>query len=152
MKAKFSPLKILDFKLLSSSFEFIPLDSEEVNVDELFSKYLVDIDFTFQESEGDKFFQLMVKISINKTKSALDGYKIYAEGGGVFSIENEPDLDDKTIGNLRYYSSLNMMINNLRNIIYQQSTLGPIGPYLLPPIDIVDLHRQKAIELNSSRK
>jgi len=39
------------------------------------------------------------------------------------------------------------MINNLRNIIYQITNLGPLGGYLLPPIDISQLLRDKANQL-----
>ncbi|WP_332910461.1 hypothetical protein [Algoriphagus boritolerans] len=45
MKAKFSPLQLLDFKLLESHYEFIVPKDEDVNVPDLFQSYPVDIDF-----------------------------------------------------------------------------------------------------------
>lgn len=148
MKAKFSPLRILDFKLLSSDFHFNPPEEDEVDVAALFAQYPVDIDFAIQEDNENKSIQLMVKISINQMDKALPGYQLYAEGLGVFSLDESQSLDETTRFNLKYYSSLNMLINNLRNIIFQQSNLGPMGPYLLPPIDITDLHRKKAGEMD----
>lgn len=35
------------------------------------------------------------------------------------------------------------MINNLRNIMFLTSNIGPLGGYLLPAIDIVDLFEKK---------
>lgn len=152
MKAKFSPLKILDFKLLNSVFQYVPMNNEEdFGLEEYFDQYHVDIDFAFQ-ANNQGFIQLMVKTAINQIKNPLPGYQLFAEGVGVFDIEGEETLDKKTLHNLKFYSSLNMMINNLRNIIYQQTTLGTFGSYLLPPIDIVDLHNQKMANMKMKKK
>ncbi|MFN2424312.1 MAG: hypothetical protein ABR572_11135, partial [Cryomorphaceae bacterium] len=62
---------------------------------------------------------------------------------GVFKIDDSDELDASTLSNLQYYTTFNMMINTLRNVMFQQSNLGPMRGYLLPPIDVLDLFKQK---------
>ena len=144
MKARFSPLQLLDFKLLESHIEFVVPDQGELDVKELFQSYSVDIDFGLQENENDHEIQLFTVIQINLgEQETLPGYKIMVEGGGTFRIQNPEELDENLKKNLTQFSTLNMMINNLRNIIYQITNLGPMGGYLLPPIDISQLLRDK---------
>lgn len=145
MKAKFSPLQLLDFKLLESHIEFVVPDEGELDVKELFQSYSVDIDFGLQENEDEQEIQLFTVIQINLSEQeTLPGYKIMVEGGGTFRIKNPEELEENLKKNLTQFSTLNMMINNLRNIIYQITNLGPMGGYLLPPIDISQLLRDKA--------
>jgi preprotein translocase subunit SecB len=147
MKAKFSPLQLLDFKLLESHYEFIVPEKEEVNVPDLFRSYPVDIDFGMGKTDVEGEIQLFTKIEVNFTKKkSLPGYKIMVEGGGTFRIQDPENVDEGLRNNLSQFSTLNMMINNLRNIIYQITNLGPMGGYLLPPIDISQLLRDKAGE------
>lgn len=147
MKAKFSPLQLLDFKLLESHYEFIVPEEEEVNVPDLFRSYPVDIDFGMGKTDIEGEIQLFTKIEVNFTKKkSLPGYKIMVEGGGTFRIQDPENVDEGLRNNLSQFSTLNMMINNLRNIIYQITNLGPMGGYLLPPIDISQLLRDKAGE------
>ena len=144
MKARFSPLQLLDFKLLESHIEFVVPDEGELDVKQLFQSYSVDIDFGLQENENDHEIQLFTVIQINLgEQETLPGYKIMVEGGGTFRIQNPEELDENLKKNLTQFSTLNMMINNLRNIIYQITNLGPMGGYLLPPIDISQLLRDK---------
>lgn len=144
MKAKFSPLQLLDFKLLESHVEFVVPDEGEPDVKELFQSYSVDIDFGLQENEDEQEIQLFTVIQINLSEQeTLPGYKIMVEGGGTFRIQNPEELEENLKKNLTQFSTLNMMINNLRNIIYQITNLGPMGGYLLPPIDISQLLRDK---------
>jgi len=150
MKAKFSPLQLLDFKLLESHIEFVVPDQGELDVKELFQSYSVDIDFGLQENEDEKEIQLFTVIQINLgEQETLPGYKIMVEGGGTFRIQNPEELDENLKKNLTQFSTLNMMINNLRNIIYQITNLGPMGGYLLPPIDISQLLRDKVGEAST---
>lgn len=147
MKAKFSPLQLLDFKLLESHYEFIVPEEEDVNVPDLFRSYPVDIDFGMGKTDIEGEIQLFTKIEVNFTKKkSLPGYKIMVEGGGTFRIQDPENVDEGLRNNLSQFSTLNMMINNLRNIIYQITNLGPMGGYLLPPIDISQLLRDKAGE------
>lgn len=142
MKAKLSPLKLHDFKLLQANMQFIAPDNAEVNPEKLFEKYSVDIDFSHHE-ENEEEIRVFVKIEINQGKKPKVGYQLSAEGFGLFGMPADGSLSDAARGNLKYFSTLNMVINNLRNVLYQLSNLAPFGPYILPPIDIVDLMRQK---------
>jgi preprotein translocase subunit SecB len=149
MKAKFSPLQLLDFKLLESHYEFIIPNEEEINVKDLFQSYPVDIDFGIGKTEVEGEIQLFTKIEVNFTKKkSLPGYKLMVEGGGTFRIQDPENVDEVLKNNLSQFSTLNMMINNLRNIMYQITNLGPMGGYLLPPIDISQLLRDKAEQKN----
>jgi preprotein translocase subunit SecB len=147
MKAKFSPLQLLDFKLLESHYEFIIPNQEEINVKDLFQSYPVDIDFGIGKTEVEGEIQLFTKIEVNFTKKkSLPGYRLMVEGGGTFRIQDPENVDEGLRNNLSQFSTLNMMINNLRNIMYQITNLGPMGGYLLPPIDISQLLRDKAAD------
>lgn len=147
MKAKFSPLKINNFELLESQFKFQVPKEDGLDIDQLFNSYKVEIDFDHHFSEEDKI-QILVKIGVNQLKKPKPGYSIFTEGMGIFEIENQDKLRRDQIGNLRLYSTLNMMINNLRNVIFQISNIGPMGGYLLPPIDILDLFEKKKKQQN----
>lgn len=145
MKAKFSPLQLLDFKLLESRYEFIIPDDEEIDVKDLFQSYPVDIDFGMGKTDVEGEIQLFTKIEVNfAKKKSLPGYKLMVEGGGTFRIQDPESVEEGLRNNLSQFSTLNMMINNLRNIMYQITNLGPMGGYLLPPIDISQLLRDKA--------
>lgn len=149
MKAKFSPLQLLDFKLLESHYEFIVPEEEGFNFKDLFQSYSVDIDFGMGKTDVEGEIQLFTKIEVNfGKKKSLPGYKLMVEGGGTFRIQDPENVDEGLRNNLSQFSTLNMMINNLRNIMYQITNLGPMGGYLLPPIDISQLLRDKAREAN----
>lgn len=151
MKAKPSPLRLRDFELLKSTYQFNVPDVEVIeDVKELFESYKIDIDFLNQELDNG-FIQVNCMLKVNTGKKPLPGYTMEAEALGVFSLEQAENLDKKVRGNLRFYSTLNMMINNLRNIIFQQSNLGPMGGYLLPPIDVLDLFDKKNKEIQKAK-
>ena len=152
MKAKVSPLHIQDFELLEFNYKFIVPEQTEIdNVKELFQSYEIDIDFAHRDL-NESTFQVMCKVEVNNLKKPQPGYAVFAEGLGVFELDNKVSLDNSTKGNLKFYSSLNMMINNLRNIIYQNTNIGPMGGYLLPPIDIVNLFDQKRKSQEKKKK
>lgn len=145
MKAKFSQLKLLDFKLLETHYEFQVSGQDEIDVKELFLAYPVEIDFDMGIGEEEEDIQLVVMIGVNLDKqSLLPGYQLKVEGGGTFRIKDSEHIEEGLKNNLSQFSTLNMMINNLRNIIYQITNLGPMGGYLLPPIDISRLLKDKA--------
>ncbi|MFC4871740.1 preprotein translocase subunit SecB [Negadavirga shengliensis] len=151
MKARFSPLQLLDFKLLQSHYEFIVPKEDEVDLQDLFQSYLVEIDFSIGRNEEQGEIQVFTKLEVNRDKDAnLPGYKMMVEGGGTFRIQNADKLEEGLKVNLTQFSTLNMMINNLRNILYQLTNLGPMGGYLLPPIDITKLLMDKAEEQKGS--
>ncbi|WPR77037.1 preprotein translocase subunit SecB [Algoriphagus sp. NG3] len=147
MKAKFSPLQLLDFKLLESHYEFVVPEQDDLDPIVLFSSYPVEIDFDMSPIEEDGEIQLITRIEVNvEDGNKIPGYKLMVEGGGTFKISESEEIEEGLRNNLLKFSTLNMMINNLRNIIYQITNLGPLGGYLLPPIDITKLLNDKAKE------
>jgi preprotein translocase subunit SecB len=144
MKAKFSPLEMERFELLESHYEFIVPKEEQLDLGELFKSYGVEIEFEHIYQDDDHV-QLFVEIKVNRLKKPRSGYSLATYGMGIFKLSSQKVKDD-LIGNLKNYSTLNMMINNLRNIMYQTTNLGPMGGYLLPPIDILDLFEKKQKE------
>lgn len=143
MKAKKSNLRLESFELLESYFVFIEPEEDVIdNVNQLFDVYSVDIDF---QHDFDEFggITVLCTIQVNKGKKPKAGYKMEVAAIGEFQI-HKPDMpDEKTLSNLKYFSTLNMMINTLRNVMFQLSNLGPMKGYLLPPIDVLDLFKQK---------
>ncbi|HPQ35749.1 MAG TPA: protein-export chaperone SecB [Tenuifilaceae bacterium] len=142
MRAKQSPLKLAVFHLVKNSFEFIVPKEDEIIPQVLFESYPIDIDFAHQQlPDSTTHIQVFVEIKINNSKKK-SGYSIVVEGMGVFQLDDK-NLENEVAYNLRIFSSLNMMINNLRNIIAQQTAFAPMGVYLMPPIDIKDLIGKK---------
>lgn len=145
MKAKFSPLQLLDFKLLQSHYEFEVPEQGSLDLQELFPAYSVEIDFDMAKSEKDGEIQLLTIIEVNLDKeNPKPGYRIMVEGGATFKLKDAENIDEGLRNNLSQFSTLNMIINNLRNIIFQITNLGPLGGYLLPPIDITRLLQDKS--------
>jgi preprotein translocase subunit SecB len=150
MKAKFSPLQLLDFKLLETHYEFKVPESDDLNIKAIFISYPVEIDFDMGKGQEEGEIQLVTLIEVNMDKdSLLPGYKIMVEGGGTFKIEDSVNIEEGLKSNLSQFSTLNMMINNLRNVIFQITNLGPMGGYLLPPIDISKLVQDKIEQQDS---
>lgn len=142
MKAKISPLKLLVFQLLDSEYEFIVPQEKEVIPQDLFNSYPIDIDFDHQTfTDVPSRFKVFVKISVNNG-SKKSGYRMSLTGMGIFELD-ETNLKEQEINNLKWYSPINMLINNLRNIISQTTAFGPMSVYLLPPINVLDLVKQK---------
>lgn len=145
MKAKFSPLQLLDFKLLQTHYEFVVPEQDDLNLTELFSSYSVEIDFELGKGDEEEEIQIITMIEVNLDEDhAKPGYKIMVEGGATFKIKDAESIDEGLKNNLSKFSTLNMVINNLRNIMFQITNLGPMGGYLLPPIDITKLLQDKA--------
>ena len=143
MRAKPSPLKLLALHLVRSNFEFIVPKEEEIVPQVLFESYPIDIDFAHQPlPNSTTHIQVFVEIKINNSKKK-SGYTLTVEGMGVFQLDDK-NIEKEIAYNLRIFSSLNIMINNLRNIIAQQTAYAPMGVYLMPPIDIKDLLEKKS--------
>lgn len=150
MKAKISPLRLLAFQLLDSSYEFIVPQEKEVIPQELFNAYSIDIDFNHQTfTDVSSRFQVFLEIEVNKSRK-IAGYCLKLTGMGIFELD-ENNLTEREINNLKWYSPINMLINNLRNIISQTTAFGPMSVYLLPPINVMDLVKQK-VEKNKKKE
>jgi len=96
--------------------------------------------FTINE---DKTIQLFTKISVNQNEKPLPGFQLFVEGAAVFSLNGTDELTDEEEKNLKFYSTVSILIGYLRNTLTAITASSPMGPYLLPPIIMADLFRKK---------
>lgn len=155
MKAKLSQLKLIEFSLMDfyCRCEF-PLP--EKGMQGLFDDYDIDLDYGIKKITSNKHFYVYIKVNINRgiNSEVKPGYSIYAEGVGIFNIENETDAGAESW----YSSAVSMCLSYLRANIANISAAFPVGKYLLPSIDMhqlsLDKQRQGADvpERKSSRR
>jgi preprotein translocase subunit SecB len=142
MIVRASAIKLQHFAVLQSHYEFEQPKKEPKDVQKLFCSYEIDIDFAHHEDEKDDTIKVFVKIGINQAKITLPGYKLFVEGVGVFKLEAE-GLEEGQVNNLKFYSTVSILIGYLRNSLSGMTASAPLGPYLLPPIDMQDLFTKK---------
>lgn len=83
----------------------------------------------------------------------IPGYSLVCNGMGIFELPSGLLAKDSTVyKNLKRYSTVNMVISHIRNIISIQTAFAPHGRYKFPPIDIGDLFAQKADKQNPKNK
>jgi len=144
MKAQTSPLRLHEIELLESNFKFIHPEQDKIeNVQDLFDSYKIDVDFVHEFDEEEGFIFLLCKIGVNNGRKKEAGYQLFAEASGVYSVDETFKSSDQLINNLKFYSTLNMMINYIRNVFQQQTCQAPMHTYLLPPIDVLKLFQDK---------
>lgn len=152
MLAKRSPLQWHEFALLRSDFRFVPpTDGKPVKLDELFATYAIDIDFVVKPP-ADGIRQVFTKVLVNWPDEGPAGYRIFTEAVGAFSIEGEQKMTEKARTNLAYYSTVNMMLNRIRAHISMLTASSAMGSFVLPPVDVADLFRQKAAKRPSKTR
>ena len=141
MKAKLSPLILIDFAILNSNFTFIPPMADE-NVPEIVSLYDIDVNFAlFPEPD---LIRVLVKAAINSNQEKKSGYSMFAEGVAIFQFSKDAVLTDEEKKNLQQYSTVSLALNSLRGFISSLTASAPFGRYILPSIDVSDLFKQKA--------
>jgi len=141
---KKSPLRLIAFFLLENQFSVKSKGiSSSKDVEQFFDSYPISIDFAHQDTDGDEF-HVFVMVKVNNGKK-IPGYSLVCNGMGIFELpSNIIEKDSAVYKNLKLYSTVNMVINHIRNIISLQTAFAPHGRYNLPPIDIGDLFAQKA--------
>ena len=139
MKVKKSPFILKSFLLLKQNIDFISMDTEaSPDVLSLFDSYNIDIDFAVNDVDKT-FTNIFVKIEVNTDKNHKAGYKITAEGVGVFEFEKQAKLTKQQKANYIYFSGISICINSLRAIITNITAYCPFGKYTLPSIDVNSL-------------
>lgn len=141
MKVQLSPLVLLDFAILKSSFKFSTA-KQETNIRDIAASYELDIDFAILK-ESDNSTRIFIKSAINQGKSKLPGYSIFAEGVAVFNLSKEVPLSKEDKNSLLQYSAVSIALNSLRGFIASLTANAPFGRYILPSIDVNDLFKQK---------
>ena len=144
MKPQLSPLILLDFAIINSSFKFIaPPDNSDIP--KLVSAYVIDIDFAIiKEHENSRVF---IKATVNQGETEMPGYSIFAEGVAVFEISKTATLTEDDKKSLLQYSAVSIALNSLRGFISSLTANTPLGRYTLPSVDVNNLFKQKAKEI-----
>jgi preprotein translocase subunit SecB len=138
-----SEIHLESFAVLQSHYEFNPPKRNPKDLQQLFKSYEVDIDFAHHFND-DKTIQVFTKISVNQTEKPLPGYQLFVEGAAVFSLDKTIELTEAEEKNLKFYSTVNILIGYLRNTLTSITASSPLGPYLLPPLNMSDLFRKKS--------
>jgi preprotein translocase subunit SecB len=137
-----SELQLNSFVVLRSIYEFVPPQKGIKGSFKILKTYDIDIDFSHKENKnGD--MQVFTKIAVNLNEKPLPGYKLFVEGTAVFSIEKKDTMKDDDEKNLKYYSTVSILIGYLRGTLSSLTASSPFGVYVLPPIDMADLFRKK---------
>lgn len=146
MRITKSPLELIDFFLLDVQYRYISPEGDNPEVEtSVFDQYDIDLDYMFQpEKLAQEEIWVYVRTSINCGAEPLPGYRLFLEGTGHFRAEQQDDITDEVWGALLNQSALGIVINNLRSAMMQLTAHGPFGKYILPSMDLADLHRQKA--------
>ncbi len=148
MKARFSPLTLVDFVITNNIFKFIS-PTEESNIKEIAASYEIDIDFAIlNDTENTRVF---IKIGINNSRNIKPGYSIFSEGVGVFQLLKDANLSEEDKKSLLQYSAVSIAVNSLRGFISTLTANAPFGKYVLPSIDVNNLFHQK-IQASNKRK
>lgn len=137
-----SALNLEHFAVLQSHYEFNPPKRSPKDKTKFFQSYEVDIDFA-HHFDDDGLIRVFVKIGINWSKDSLPGYKLFVEGAGFFRLVNgEISMHDQE--SLKFFSTVNLIIGYLRNSLASMTSSAPMGPYLLPAIDLGILFKRKS--------
>lgn len=142
MIAQSSAIKLEHFAVLQSHYEFEQPKKNIKDVQKIFDAYEIDIDFAHHDEEEDNTIHVFVKIGINQAKKTLPGYKLLVEGVGIFSLKEE-NLTEEKKNNLKFYSTVSIIVGYLRNTLSGITASAPYGPYLLPTIDMQHLFALK---------
>lgn len=146
--AKKSALELLDFSITESQYKFVPPtdESRRTAIDDTFGKYDVHIDYMLR-SQDEQHIALRLKVVINPEEENKDdvlaGYRLLVEGAAIFSLK-EKELSDEELRNLINFSSISILVSNVRGYIANLTAYAPFGKYILPTIDVRSLISEKA--------
>jgi preprotein translocase subunit SecB len=138
-----SEIHLESFAVLQSHYQFIEPKRMIKDPQKIFKSYEIDIDFAHQVNE-DKTIHVFTKISVNQNEKPLPGYQLFVEGAAVFLLDENDGLTEDEEKNLKFYSTVSILIGYLRNTLTAITASSPMGPYLLPPINMPDLFRKKS--------
>lgn len=138
-----SDIHLESFAVLQSHYQFIEPKKNIKDPVKIFKSYDIDIDFVHRIKE-DKTIQVFTKISVNQNVKPMPGYQLVVEGVAVFSLDAATEMNEDEEKNLRFYSTVSILLGYLRNTLSAITASSPMGPYLLPPINMPDLFRKKS--------
>lgn len=138
-----SEIHLDNFAVLQSHYVFIQPKKNLKDLHKLFNSYEIDIDFAHQINENGTI-QVFTKISVNENEEPLPGFQLLVEGAAIFSLDAPDGLTDEEEKNLKFYSTVSILIGYLRGTLASITSSSPMGSYLLPPINMADLFRKKS--------
>jgi len=138
-----SDIHLESFAVLQSHYQFVEPKKIVKDPLKIFKSYEIDIDFVHRIKE-DNTIQVFTKISVNQIGQPKPGYQLIVEGAAVFSLDETAELMEDEAKNLKFYSTVSILIGYLRNTLTAITASSPMGPYLLPPINMPDLFRKKS--------
>lgn len=142
MIAKPSPLQLTDFQLLNLQYRFVnPTDTDEINTDDLFGQYGIEVDFAIKRQD-DTDFTIFTKADIN-SEGIQPGYVLFVEGVSSFHIAEPSMLPEAKLQNLLVFSGVGIAMQQLRSRIADLTSFAPFGKYMIPTLDMDDLLQQK---------
>ncbi|MEI8114064.1 MAG: protein-export chaperone SecB [Bacteroidia bacterium] len=138
-----SEIHLESFAVLQSHYQFIEPKKIIKDPQKIFKAYEIDIDFAHQVNQ-DKTIHVFTKISVNQNEKPLPGYQLFVEGAAVFLLDETDELTEDEEKNLKFYSTVSILIGYLRNTLTAITASSPMGPYFLPPINMAALFRTKS--------
>ena len=138
-----SEIHLENFAVLQSHYLFIEPKKNIKDPLKIFKTYEIDIDFAHKVNDN-KTIQVFTKISVNQNEKPLPGYQLFVEGAAVFLLDETDGLTEDEEKNLKFYSTVSILIGYLRNTLTAITASSPMGPYLLPPINMPDLFHKKS--------
>lgn len=145
MRAQNSPLKLKRIHTVGCSFEFDPKNSGTVDTYRILESYGIDVELDHWQNEDETLFYNSVSVHINEDGSQI-GYKISYSVVGEFEIEDEESLQKSEVWNLRFTAVFAILVSYLRAKMQVLTCDAPMGPYVLPSINIRKLIDEKAKE------
>ncbi|MBP7556642.1 MAG: protein-export chaperone SecB [Chitinophagaceae bacterium] len=151
MTIKQSPLELKEFNILNVDCRFVA-PKIEVDVEKLFNSYEIDINFAIRQIAEGTVYVLFVKAEINYEVPPTiqkEGYEMYIESVGVFSVKDTKISDEEKL-TLLTNSGLVMVLNFLRTKLADITAHFPMGKYYIPSIDLKDLVEKKQKTLHKA--
>lgn len=149
MKAKISPLHIIDFAITNFEFDLVNLTVSQEELLSFFQKYEVDVDF---EISAKDYIHVYIKAKINHVADPLPGYSINAGVTCIFHFDEQDALAEDVKNSLEGFSTIYIALNSLRGLISNFTANAPFGRYILPSIDLNDLIEQKKRSLEKKKQ
>lgn len=154
MNVKKSLLNFRNFVVFGSFFEAIPFDeNDEKQKERILPDIPLEVELDILTDPDDKnLYNIVLEVSGNRSEKKLPGYSFSIACEGIFSIDNQEQLEKDKIDQLLLYSAVPMVISSLRGYLANISSYSIYGQYLLPSIDLQDLIKKKVKVQKTDKK
>ena len=153
MNATPSEIQATSFSVIYLEINWIEgdfLDDDDIR--ELFTQYKMDVTFDCIENPVEpEIFLYEMSLRVNSGVTADPGFQIAITTVGTFFIDNYKRLAPNQILSYKFESGLSLMIGSCRSALWNATSMGPVGPYTLPALDLDALISAKAKEETKSK-